>query len=145
MQDFPHHYHVNATAQVTGNVAINSGAMPPLASAPPAEFGGPGDQWSPEHLLMASVADCFALTFRAIAAASKLEWSDLTADAEGVLDRVERVTQFTAIAVKATLTVPAGVDEAKAQRILHKAEDACLITNSLSADTHLETAIIAAS
>ena len=144
MQDFPHHYRVSATAAGEGDVAIHSDNMPQLASAPPAEFGGPGNKWSPEHLLMASVADCFILTFRAIAQASRLEWSNLEANAEGTLDRVERATRFTGITVKAALTVPAGTDEAKALRLLQKAEEACLVTNSLSAETHLEAAIIAA-
>ncbi len=144
MQDFPHHYIVSANAETEGTIALKSDNMPQLVSAPPAEFGGPGDQWSPEHLLVASVADCFILTFRAIARASKLEWTSLEASADGVLDRVERVTKFTEITVKATLTVPAGTDEAKAQRLLQKAEDACLVTNSMSAETHLEAAIITA-
>ena len=144
MQDFPHHYQVAASAETDGNVALATGDMPQLVSAPPAEFGGPGDQWSPEHLLVASVADCFILTFRAISRASKLDWVSLEAKAEGVLDRVERVTQFTGFTVNATLTVPAGTDEAKARRLLEKAESACLITASLKAPCHLETAIIAA-
>ena len=144
MQDFPHNYLVSANAEAEGTVALKSNDMPQIVSAPPAEFGGPGDQWSPEHLLVASVADCFILTFRAIARASKLEWVSLEATAEGVLDKVERAPQFTAFTVKATLTVPPGTDEAKAQRLLDKAESACLITNSLKADSHLEADIIGA-
>lgn len=144
MQDFPHHYRVDAEAETEGTVALKSDNMPQLVSAPPAEFGGPGDQWSPEHLLVASVVDCFILTFRAIARASKLEWEALEASADGVLERVERVTKFTSVTVKATLTVPAGTDQEKARRLLQKAEDACLITNSMTAETHLEADIITA-
>ena len=142
MQDLPHHYRVNASAEVEGNIALKGDSLPPLASAPPAEFGGPGDQWSPEHLLVASVADCFILTFRAIARASRLEWTDLEASAEGVLDRVDRVTRFTAFTVNATLSVPAGTDLDKAKRLLEKAEASCLITNSLHAETHLAYDIV---
>ena len=144
MQDFPHHYRVDAEAETEGTVALKSDNMPQLVSAPPAEFGGPGDQWSPEHLLVASVVDCFILPFRAIARASKLEWEALEASADGVLERVERVTKFTSVTVKATLTVPAGTDQEKARRLLQKAEDACLITNSMTAETHLEADIITA-
>ena len=143
MQDFPHRYHISASAETEGNILLKAENLPQLVSAPPAEFGGPGDQWSPEHLLVASVADCFILTFRAVARASKLDWSKLEASAEGVLDRVERVTQFTAITVRADLTVPAGTDIEKARRLLQKAEEACLITNSLKASTHLEANVIA--
>ncbi|MDH3995130.1 MAG: OsmC family protein [Gammaproteobacteria bacterium] len=142
MQDLPHHYHVSANAEAEGNIALKADDLPQLISAPPAEFGGPGDQWSPEHLLVASVADCFVLTFRAIARASKLEWSNLESSAEGVLDRVDRVTRFTSFTVRATLTVAEGTDIDKAQRLMEKAEAACLITNSLSAEAHLEAEVV---
>jgi organic hydroperoxide reductase OsmC/OhrA len=32
------------------------------------QLGGPGGQWSPETLLVAAAAECFILTFRAVAA-----------------------------------------------------------------------------
>lgn len=142
MQDLPHHYQVSAHAETEGNIVLKADDLPQLISAPPAEFGGPGNQWSPEHLLVGSVADCFILTFRAVARASELEWCNLESFAEGVLERVDRVTRFTSFTVTATLTVPAGTDIAKAQRLLEKSEGACLITNSLSAETHLVTNII---
>lgn len=145
MQDFPHHYLVSASAETDGNVALKADDMPQLVSAPPAEFGGPGDQWSPEHLLVASVGDCFVLTFRAIARGSRLEWTNLEVTTEGVLDRVDRVTQFTEFTVRASLSVPSGTDEAKARRLMEKAESACLVTASLKAPCHLEADIIAAS
>jgi organic hydroperoxide reductase OsmC/OhrA len=142
MQDLPHNYHVNASAESEGNILLTAEDLPQLTSAPPAQFGGPGDQWSPETLLVASVADCFILTFRAVARASKLEWCNLEASAEGILERVERTTRFTGFAIAATLTVPAGTDIDKARRLLDKAEAACLISNSLSADTHLQAEIV---
>ncbi len=145
MEAFPHHYQVTAIADPDENVVLKSDDMPQLISAPPAEFGGPGNHWSPEHLLVASVADCFILTFRAIARASKLPWEDIDVKAEGVLDRVDKVTRFTAFIVRPTLTIPADVDAAKAERLLEKAEAACLVTNSLDAETTLEAVIITAS
>jgi peroxiredoxin-like protein len=142
MQDLPHQYNVSADAEMEGNIALKAVNLPRLISAPPAEFGGPGDQWSPEHLLVASVADCFVLTFRAVARASKLEWSNIESSAVGVLDRVDRLTQFTSFTVSVTLTVPAGTDVDKVQRLLEKSEAGCLITNSLRGGTHLKTEII---
>jgi peroxiredoxin-like protein len=145
MQNLPHRYQVSASAETEGNVVLKADDLPQLISAPPAQFGGPGNQWSPEHLLVASVADCFILTFRAVAQASKLAWSNLEASAEGVLERADRVTRFTTITVSATLTVPADTNIDKARQLLEKAEAACLITNSLSGETHLQTEIIVAS
>ena len=145
MQDLPHRYEATAQANPDENVVVHSENLPQLVSAPPPEFGGPGDQWSPEHLLTGAVADCFILTFRAIARASKLEWSNLEVNAEGVLDRVERVTRFTTFTVRVALTVPASTDHDKALRLLEKSEAACMITNSLNADVHLETEILTGS
>ena len=144
MQDLPHHYHVNASAEAEGNITLKAEDLPQVVTAAPAEFGGPGDQWSPETLLVGAVADCFILTFRAIARASKLEWTNLDCSAEGLLDRVERVTRFTAFTVRATLTVPAGSDPDKARRLLEKAEGSCLVTRSMLAETHLEAEVIVA-
>ena len=138
---FPHRYSVAALARAEGDVALESERLPPLVTAPPAEFGGPGDRWSPETLLVAAVADCFVLTFRAIARASKLPWSTIQCDVEGVLDRVERVTLFTEFRTRVTLRLPAGVDRERAERLLTRAEETCLITNSLKAAHVLEIEI----
>jgi organic hydroperoxide reductase OsmC/OhrA len=138
MQEFPHRYSVAASASPEDDVALQSDRLPALASAPPAEFGGPGDRWSPETLLVAAVADCFILTFRAIARASKLSWLSIRCDVVGTLDRVERVTQFTEFHVRAVLRVPAGTDVEQARRMLARAEQSCLITNSLKAVPHLQ-------
>lgn len=141
MQEFPHRYSVAAIAGVEGDVVLESDRLPSLASAPPAEFGGSGDQWSPETLLVAAIADCFVLTFRAIARASKLPWVSLRCEVEGTLDRVERVIQFTGFLVRASLQVPAGANEEQARRLLAKAEQSCLITNSLKGTSHLEAQV----
>jgi peroxiredoxin-like protein len=137
MQPFPHHYEVEAGATVTGDVTLESERLPSLKSAAPAEFGGPGDRWSPETLLVAAVADCFTLTFRAIAAGAQLPWTSLTCEAVGTVERVERVTRFTEVTVRAALQVPDGTDETKARRVLEKTEQSCLISNSLRAAVHL--------
>lgn len=142
MQEFPHHYKACASGTATGAVVLSAENLPQLASAAPAEFDGPGDKWSPELLLTAAVADCFMLTFRAVAAASKLAWTELDVAAEGTLDRVEKQMKFTAFKVSARLTVPAETDPEKARRVMEKSEGACLITNSLSATSHLEAEVV---
>ena len=91
---------------------------------------------------MAAVADCFVLTFRGLAARSKLPWVSLTADVAGTLDRVERVTQFTQFLIHVRLVVAAGTTRDQAQSVLTRAEETCLpISNSLKGVAHLETSI----
>ena len=144
MQNLPHHYTVAADAMPDGPVSVSSPGLASLESAPPAEFGGPGDRWSPETFLVAAVADCFILSFRAVARASRLEWDSLNCSVNGVLDRPDKLTQFTEFHLRVVLDVPADVDHKKAQRVIDKAEHACLITNSLTATTHLSAEIRAA-
>jgi len=141
MQEFPHHYRVTATGGAEDKIELSSPGVPDLPSAAPAEFGGPGDQWSPETLLAASVADCFILSFRAIARASKFDWVSLTCDVDAVLEKVEKVTQFTEFRETVVLEVPAGTDEKKAMRLLDMAERVCLVTNSLTGKTHLDATV----
>lgn len=149
MQAYPHKYRVQASLAAAAGVSLTSEKLPPLNSAAPAEFGGPGDLWSPETLLVAAVADCFVLSFQAIARASDFAWSSLRCEVEGVLDRSEGTTRFTHFALSAILCVDrdqsnmsaAGREreQQRAARLLQKAEQGCLITNSLKADTHLTT------
>lgn len=141
MQEFPHHYAVTAAADAAGDVTLETPGVPALRSAPPIEFGGPGGRWSPETMLVAAVVDCFVLTFRAVASASKLPWISLACEATGTLDRVERVTQFTAFEVRARLRIPTDGNEEQAQRLLQRAEAMCLVTNSLKAASHLEASV----
>lgn len=141
MHDLPHLYSATASAQAEGDVSVEADGLPSLSVAAPAQFGGPGDRWSPEMLLVAAVADCVVLTFRAIARASKLSWNDLSCEVEGTLDRVDRIMQFTRFTVRASLSVPPGTSEERADKLLRKAEETCLITRSLKAEVTLDARV----
>jgi len=141
MHPFPHHYAVSASSESSSLIQVTSSGKPDLVTGPPEEFGGTGKEWSPEDLIVASVVDCYILSFKAVAKASRLDWISIDCDAVGTLDKVERLPQFTAFSIKAKLVVPAGIDEkglAKAERLLQKAEAICLITNSMKSSSELE-------
>jgi peroxiredoxin-like protein len=141
MLPLPHHYDVTVTAIENGPAEITAQGLKALNSAPPREFDGPGDLWSPETLLMGAVADCLVLTFRAIANVSKVKWSTVVCTARGTVDRADGVTRFTAIRLRVHLTVPNDVDAEKARKALEKAEKACLVGNSLKCVPTLETEV----
>jgi organic hydroperoxide reductase OsmC/OhrA len=142
MQALPHSYFVSAAAAPDEDVILQAAGIPALRSSSPPQFGGRGDRWSPETLLVAAVGDCFILTFKAIARVSSLTWTDLTCEVTGTLDRVERATQFTAFDLAAALVVPPGTNEELARHALEKAERGCLIANSLKAPVHLHVDIV---
>ena len=142
MQEYPHHYLVSADAPAEAIIALSSEGPETLPSLAPAEFGGRGDLWSPETFLVASVANCFVLTFRAVARGARFDWTSVNCAVDGVLDRVERVTRFTEFHLKVTLHVPPGTDEHKATRLIEMSEHVCLVTNSLTAEKHLTSEVI---
>jgi organic hydroperoxide reductase OsmC/OhrA len=142
MHPFPHHYVVNAAARPVGDVPLSTDGVRIIESAPPKEFDGPGNQWSPEGLLTAAVADCFVLSFRAIAAASKYAWLSLETSTRGTLDRVEGKMRFTRFDTHAKLHVAPGADVERAKKLLEKAEQTCLVANSLTSERHLTVEVV---
>jgi peroxiredoxin-like protein len=141
MQALPHRYRVKGAGRVTGDVELTAERLPVIQSASPAEFDGPGDRWSPETLLVGAVADCFILTFRAVAKASRLSWISLDCDVTGTLDREDGVTQFTRLDMTAHLVTPAGQDTDRTRQALEKAERNCLISRSLKASIVLNITV----
>jgi organic hydroperoxide reductase OsmC/OhrA len=141
MQGYPHHYLASAAGGNEGSVVVSGEGPPDLDTRSPPQFGGPEGVWSPETMLSAAVANCFILSFRAIARASKFEWTSLECNVDGVLDRPERSTYFTAFNIDAILRVPEGARVELAQRLLEKSEQICLITASLKSEITLTTDI----
>jgi len=141
MKPFPHCYSARLTGGPFAYGDLTAAGVPALRIAPPPQFDGPGDAWSPEELFLAAVESCFLFTLRAMARMSKLEFTELRVDAEGIVDRVDRVTRFTGIVLRAVLTVPVGTDRAVALTVLEKTKSGCLVSASISTPIRLEAEI----
>lgn len=102
--------------------------------AAPPEFGGEPGLWTPEHLLLGAVATCYVATFRAIAEASKLVCDHMEVSAEGTIEKQEGGFRFTKIVLKPALRIDNAEDRERAERLIVKAERACLISRSLSCE-----------
>ncbi len=110
--------------------------------ATPPEFPqGMAGIWSPEHLYTAAVSSCLMTTFLAIAENSKLEFKSLSCPAKGKLSKVEGRYVMSEIILEPVLTIVNEEDREKAEKILFKAEKACLITNSIKAGVILKPTI----
>jgi organic hydroperoxide reductase OsmC/OhrA len=141
MDKFPHHYAATVTGKDSGAIIACSRQCPPLSVAEPEEFDGTGEHWSPEQIFVAMVADCLILTFRSIANASKFSWADIECKAQGVLERVEGVNKFTQVDVDVNLVLNSKEDQDKGLRLLTKAENQCLVKNSINAQTNFKNTI----
>ena len=110
MQDFPHHYRCVATANADqSRVRVSSQGLEDLTPTFRASLAGPAIGGRPA-LLIAAVADCFVLTFRAMATPSQIKWYALDCDASGTLERVDRASRFTHIDLSVRISVPDEMD-----------------------------------
>jgi peroxiredoxin-like protein len=144
MKPLPHIYDVRLAGGPDGYATVSVPGVPDLRTAPPLDFDGPGDAWSPEHLLLAAVETCFLFTLRAVARASRIEFTRLELAASGTVDTRDGITRFTEIVLRPRLVLRAGVDPARALRALEKSEKTCLVSASLSTPIRLEPDIVTA-
>lgn len=111
--------------------------------AAPPEFGGEPGLWTPEHLLLASVA-CYVATLRAVAEASKLEFDGVEVPVEGKIEKLEGGFRFTKITLRPEVAIPREEDRERTRRALEKAEQVCLLSRSLNSTVVLEPTILIA-
>jgi organic hydroperoxide reductase OsmC/OhrA len=137
MKPLPHHYDVHLSGGPSGYAELTSVGVPALRTAPPADYDGRGNSWSPD-LLLASVQACFLFTLRAIARVSKAEFTRLELNARGTVDLKDGVTHFTEIVLRSRVTVPAGSNRERMLQILEQREKTCLVSSPLSTPLRLE-------
>ncbi len=142
MKPLPHRYEVKITGGPTGYATLSSGGIPDLRVEAPVEFDGPGDAWSPEQLLLGAVEGCFLLTFRAVAKASRVEFTSLAVEAEGIVDRAGDRMRFTEIVLRPRVALPADANTVAVRRALEKAARMCLVSGSLSTPIQLDPEVI---
>ena len=144
MTPLPHRYDVHLSGGPNGYATVATPGLPNLMSAPPPAFDGPGDAWTPEHLLLAAVETCFLFTFRAIARHGELAFEKLELSSEGIVDREDGRTRFTEIVLRPRLTLAAGTDMTRVRSALDKTERACLVSASLSTPIRVEPRFVVA-
>jgi peroxiredoxin-like protein len=134
-----HKYRVVAwwTSGRTG-IAKSDSATNVIHFAAPPQFGGMEGRWTPEHLLLTSLASCFTTTFQAVAESSKFEYRDLQVEAEGEVRKAESGYSFGSVVIRPTLAIP---DESKRERalaLLNKAKAVCMVSKCLADPPRVE-------
>jgi organic hydroperoxide reductase OsmC/OhrA len=142
MKPLPHLYEVSLKDGPGGYATLSAGGLPELRMAPPVEFDGPGDAWSPEQLLVASVESCFLFTLRAVAAEARLEYTSIQITGEGLLQRKEGAVRITEIVLRPVLGLPAGSNPVQATKVLEKSTKLCFLSASLAAPVRLEPRVL---
>ena len=113
----------------------------PLSFSAPPEFGGAEGQWTPEHLLLASVATCYVATFTAIAEINRFQFEGLKVTCDAELIKVAGGMRFGTITIRPRLTLTDETKREQAQLLLEKSKKACIISRSLATEVVLEAEI----
>ncbi|MGD8426705.1 MAG: OsmC family protein [Balneolaceae bacterium] len=139
-----HTYEVNIQWESDRKGMMSSPALDQSVevATPPQFDKGIEGIWSPEHLFVASVSSCLMTTFLAIAEYSKLDFKALDIKALGKLEKVEGKFMVSEITLKPVVTISNEKFSDKAERILRKSEESCLISNSVKTKINLEPEII---
>lgn len=141
-----HYYNVNLNWKSSRKGEISSPELEQtIEVATPPEFPkGINGVWSPEHLYTAAVSSCFMTTFLAIAENSNLEFENFSCPAKGKLEKVDGKFVMSKVVLEPVLTITNNEDKDKAEKVLIKAEKACLITNSIKTEISLKPSITVA-
>ena len=124
---------------VEGRRTVASAAWKPdLQIATPPEFiGGVLGVWSPEDLLVASTAACYAVTLAAVAELREVPIRSLSVSGTGhVTRRNDGKFGFVAIELDVRLETDPDLIEA-AERAARRAEEQCIVTMALDVPVHV--------
>ncbi len=138
-----HEYRIAAKSTVVrSGVATAEGIEPTISFSAPPEFKGQANHWTPEHFFVAAVASCYISTFSGMAFNSNVEFSSLELRAEGIVAQAQDGWRFREVVLRPRLTIAHPEDKDRANRLLHKAENSCLVSRSLACPVILEPALI---
>jgi organic hydroperoxide reductase OsmC/OhrA len=108
-----------------------TGKMPIAGSSDPAFRGDPA-RWSPEELLVASLAACHKLWYLHLCADAGIVVTGYVDRAEGVMvEEADGSGQFRRVVLRPRVTVAAGTDLARARALHDAAHGKCFIARSV--------------
>jgi organic hydroperoxide reductase OsmC/OhrA len=111
--------------------------------ATPPEFRtGVAGYWTPEDMLVASVASCFSLTLAAVAERREVPLLDATVSATGHMSRRDDGRfGFTVVELDATVETLPGYEDA-VRSAAKAAEERCLVSHALDVPIHVATIVV---
>ena len=138
------HYYETTIKWDEGRIGtLSSETLNSFKVATPPDFPkGVPNTWSPEHLYVASINTCLMTTFLAIAENSKLEFISFSSESKGKLEKVDGRFMISEVELMPEIKVKNERDKERAGRIIVKAEEHCLISNSVKTKIVLSPNII---
>jgi len=113
-----------------GLVSLNSGAIPEFPVSWAARVEEPGGKTSPEELLAAAHASCYAMALSATLARNRTPPQKLHVTAACTLDKVGDSNRVTRMEINVTGSV-LGINQQQFEELSKTAESRCPISNAL--------------
>ena len=135
-----HEYEVKINWNDSPNAIMKSDKLPEIEVNAPANFGGPDNVWSPEHLFVSSIASCTMLSFLYFAEQRKVEVKSYESVAKGVLKKGDAGYEFESVVVEAIVDVPEE-QQVKVPKLAELGEKYCLVSNSVKCNIEFNVKI----
>lgn len=136
-KDFRFAVEVKENAERVVEVTTDAGLALPVAT-PPEFRGGVHGMWSPEHLLVAGAASCFALTLAGIADRRQIPLHDISISGVGHMTRrADGRFGFVVVELAVEITTEEGFEE-NARRAARAAESGCLVAQAMRIPVEVE-------
>lgn len=133
-----HRYGVRTEWQDGRRVIVAAPGKPTLEVALPSEFkNGVPHVWSPEELLIASLATCFELTMIAVAEYRDVPLRSVRVDATGHVERKSHLYKLVLLELEVHAETDAG-REHDIEHIAAMANEGCVVGNALDVPVRLE-------
>ena len=118
---------------------LQAPGFPDLTVSPPPEFKGEAGFWTPEHLFVAAAESCLMATFLGIAENSRLTVAGYRSTADGKLEKAAGAgLRFTEITIAPVVELESPEDRERAERVMAKAAQGCLVANSMALAMRVE-------
>jgi organic hydroperoxide reductase OsmC/OhrA len=142
-KDFRFTVDVDRSAERTVFARSEEGLGLTIATPPEFRDGVPG-LWSPEHLLVAATASCYALTLAAVAERREVPLVNASVTGAGhVTRRADGRFGFVVIELGVTLTTEEGFED-DMRRVARAAEAGCIVSQALEIPVEIELTILTA-
>jgi organic hydroperoxide reductase OsmC/OhrA len=140
---FPHRYEISLRWSKDAPATVEAGPRPPLVVGAPPEFEGEDRFWSPEHLLLASLASCLTTTYAFLLRRESWQPTDFRCTARGLLEKTREGIVFTSMTLDVTLVVAPEHSE-RAIELLHRAKKSCIVAATLKPPVDLSLHVASA-
>jgi organic hydroperoxide reductase OsmC/OhrA len=109
----------------------------------PQAFGGTGNEWSPEELLLASINTCHLSAFYSYSNRKGFEFVSYESEVEGVLEHDGTKIRYTKIVVRPKLVVKSEADIETGVHYIQRAHTMCFMADSVKAEVIVEPEVTA--